>query len=216
MTAAVRSSLSHALSARQARDRLGVFPITIEKYHQMIEVGIVPEDASVELLRGVIVEKDRGNLGDHAMGQSPLHKAIVAILTKLAVKIDSDRWHTQIQLPISCPPVNEPEPDFSIVRGHPRDYMDRLPAPADVSCVIEVAHSSLERDREDKLPIYAGAGVAQYVIVNLRNNTLEIHVDPDTTSEQYRTKTTVDADGVVQLRLPDGSSYALHAREILP
>lgn len=190
--------------------------ITIEKYHRMIETGILSEDNRVELLRGVIMQKDRGRLGDRTIGPSPLHGAIVALLAKLFAKADSEWWHIQIQLPICCPPDSEPEPDVSIVRGQPRDYLDRLSAPEDVSCVIEVAHSSLERDREDKLPIYAAAGIAQYIIVNLRNNTLEIHTDPDAASEQYRTKMTVDADGTAQLRLPDGSFYALSAREILP
>lgn len=215
-TAATKSNGARVLSpVERARISARILPITIEQYHEMIEKGIVPEDSTVELLRGMLVRKDRSVIGEDPMGHSPLHKAVVALVTKLAARLDSDKHHVQIQLPISCPPDGEPEPDASIVRGAPRDYLDRLPGPSDVTCVIEAAHSSLERDREDKLPIYAAAGIPQYVIVNLQNNTLEVYTDPDVSSEQYRTKTTIDRGGSVSLRLPD-SEFSVAAREILP
>ena len=44
--------------------------------------------------------------------------------------------------------------------------------------VIEVADSSLRFDREDKSRIYAEAGIADYWIVNLVDDVLEIHRDP--------------------------------------
>src|SRR2546426_2405830 len=156
MTAA--SSLTAARSAlAEIAARTSLVPLTVDQYHRMIEQGIVPEDSSVELLRGVLVRKDRSSPGTDPMGHSPLHKLVVAALTALAARINSDACHLQIQLPVSCPPDGEPEPDASIVRGTPRDYRDRLPGPGDVSCVVEVAHSSVQRDREVKLPIYAAA-----------------------------------------------------------
>jgi Uma2 family endonuclease len=199
----------------EARERARVFPISIEQYQQMIEERIVPEDGSVELLCGMLVRKDRSTLGEDPMGHSPLHKAVVALLTKLAARLDNDRWHMQIQLPVACPPDGEPEPDASIVRGQPRDYLDRIPGAGDVSCVIEAGHSSLERDRVDKLPIYASAGFAQYIIINLQNDTLEVHTDPDVATGVYRAKITVNRGGRVQLRLPEGE-VSISAAEVLP
>jgi Uma2 family endonuclease len=149
------------------------------------------------------------------MGQSPLHSALIALLTELARKINSNACHAGIQLPVVCPPDGEPEPDLSIIRGTPRDYLDRLPGPGDVTCAIEGAHSSLDRDREDKLPIYAAAGIPQYIIVNLQNYTLEVYTDPDPASEQYRTKVTVDRGGSVALLRP-GAALTITAAEILP
>ena len=193
-----------------------VFPITVEQYHRIIENGAVPEDATVELLRGALVRKDRSVIGEDPMGHSPLHVLAVSLLTQLVAKLTSDRHYMIIQLPILCPPDSEPEPDGSIVRGSPRDYMDRLPGPGDVACVIEIAHSSLDRDREDKLPIYAGAGIPQYVIVNLQNTTLEVYTDPDRTGEDYRTRETVEKAGTVALRLPEGGALEVAAAELLP
>lgn len=215
-TAANKSNGARVLSpVERVRSSARIFPITIEQYREMIEKGIVPEDSTVELLRGMLVRKDRSVIGEDPVGHSPLHKTFIALLTKLAARLDSEEHHLQIQLPVACPPDCEPEPDASIVRGTPRDYPDRLPGPADVSCVIEGAHSSLERDREDKLPIYAGAGIPQYIIANLQNQTFEVYTDPDAQSEQYRTKATVDRNGAVVLRLPSGE-LTVTAAEILP
>ena len=197
-----------------AREAARIFPITVEQYHRMIEQGIVPEDSTVELIRGMLVRKDRGIVGDHSMGHSPLHRAIITLLTELAARIQSNAQYLQIQLPISCPPDSEPEPDAAVIRGQPRD-LERFPGPGDVSCVIEAAHSSLGRDREDKLPLYAAAGVPQYIIINLQNLTLEVHTDLDPAAEQYRSKVTVERDGSVALRLPAGE-ITIAAQDILP
>src|SRR5688500_16463669 len=155
----------------EAVARASIVPLTVDQYHEMVKHGIVPEDGTVELLRGGLVRKDRSGPGEDPMGHSPLHTLVVALLTALAARINGPHCHMQIQLPVSCPLDGEPEPDGSVVRGVPRDYADRIPGPPDVSCVVEVSHSSLGRDREDKLPIYAATGIPQYVLINLINNT---------------------------------------------
>jgi len=44
--------------------------------------------------------------------------------------------------------------------------------------VVEVAESSLRRDREDKGSLYARAGIADYWIVNLVDRVLEVYREP--------------------------------------
>jgi Uma2 family endonuclease len=191
-------------------------PITVDQYHKMIEHGIVAEDATVELLRGVLSRKDRSSPGQDPMGHSPLHRVVVAALTALAGRVNRPCCHLQIQLPVSVPPHSEPEPDAAIVRGAVRDYTDRIPGGADVSCVIEVAHSSIRRDRELKAAIYASVGIKQYVLINLENNTVEVYTDPETSAEQYRTKITLDRTQGLSLQLPDGNLFAVKTAEVLP
>ena len=196
--------------------RAAVVPITVKQYQRMIDEGIVPEDSTVELLRGVLVRKDRSVIGEDPMGHSPLHRMVVALLTALAAKINSDRRHLQIQLPVVCPPDGAPEPDAAVVRGSPRDYPNRLPGPGDVWCVIEAAHSSLERDRDDKLPIYAEAGVPQYVLINLQNDTIELYSDPDPSAGVYRVKTTCLRHESLRLNLGEGESLQIQGADLLP
>ena len=149
------------------------------------------------------------------MSHSPKHRLAVGLLTKLAARIDSSLQHVQIQLPVACPPDGAPEPDAAIIRGLLLDYADRLPGPGDVACVIEASHSSLDRDRDDKLPIYAAAGIPQCVIINLINDTIEVYSDPDVASQQYRTKVTLERSEEVPLQLPAGL-FVIAASDVLP
>jgi Uma2 family endonuclease len=203
------------LPAAKPLARASVVPLTIEQYQQMIEDGIVAEDSTVELLSGVMVRKDRSAIGEDPMGHSPIHRVVVVMLIELAAKLAGKGCHMQIQLPVACPPDGAPEPDAAIVRGSAKDYLDRLPGPGDVSCVIEAAHSSLELDREDKLPIYAAAGLLQYIIINLQNMTLEVYGNPDPAQGQYRTKNTVTKGDRVELKLPSGV-LDIGVEEVLP
>jgi Uma2 family endonuclease len=218
MTLATPIQAGHFRAAspiEEALARASIVPLTIEQYERMIEEGIVPEDSTVELLRGVLVRKDRSVIGEDPMGHSPLHKLVVVLLTALAARINNERQHLQIQLPVVCPPYGEPEPDASIVRGTPRDYADRLPGPGDVTCVIEAAHSSLERDREDKSPSYAAAGIGQYVIINLQNMTVEVYEEPDAAGEEYRKRTTLERGEKLGFKLAEGV-VGVEVGELLP
>ncbi len=190
-------------------------PLTIDQYQRMIETGIVPQDTTVELLRGVLLRKDRSSPGEDPMSHGPKHRLVVALLTKLAAKIDGPLRHVQIQLPVACPPDGAPEPDAAIIRGGPRDYAKRLPGPGDVFCVIEASDSSLDHDREDKLPIYAAAGVPQYIVINIVNDTIEVYSSPDVASEQYRTKVTLERHEELAIQLPEGP-FVIAAADVLP
>ena len=62
----------------------------------------------------------------------------------------------------------------------PRDdfYLSGKPRPADILLLIEVSDSSLEYDRQVKLPMYAVAGIAEFWIVNLEDDCLEVYRQP--------------------------------------
>jgi hypothetical protein len=124
----------------------GVVRLSLDQYHAMILDGTLPEDSTIELLHGMLVRKDRSILGDDPRRHSRLHATAVALLTRLIPKIDRPDRHLQIQLPITIEPDHEPEPDGAIIIGGIRNFLDHLPGPKDVTCVIEAAHSSLERD----------------------------------------------------------------------
>jgi Uma2 family endonuclease len=62
----------------------------------------------------------------------------------------------------------------------PRDdfYAQANPQAADVFLIIEVADSSVEYDRDLKIPLYAQAGVMEVWLVNLPKETIEIYSQP--------------------------------------
>lgn len=58
------------------------------------------------------------------------------------------------------------------------DYRDRHPGAAEVLLVVEVAETTLERDRGLKKRLYASEGIPHYWIVNLVDRQLECYSDP--------------------------------------
>ena len=50
--------------------------------------------------------------------------------------------------------------------------------PTTAHLVVEVADSSLRKDRGLKARIYAAAGVSDYWVVNVRDRVVEVHAEP--------------------------------------
>ena len=193
-----------------------MYRFNVEQYQRLIGAGILPEDGSYELLNGVILKKDNGTLGEDAMGHNPPHALVVTLLSELIPRVNGPKRHLRIQLPVVVGPGDSPEPDGSIVRGGPRDYPDRMPGAADTSCVIEVAHSSLERDEREKLPAYATAGITQYVVLNLRAEVIEVYSSPNRVAGEYGTKITLERGATLSLNLGEGEVLEVPAADLLP
>ena len=142
---------------------------TVEEYHRLAEVGVLHEDDRVELLNGVIVDM---------MPIGPFHGGSVNRLTSMFVELSRKRWVTSIQNPVHIGEQNEPQPDLLILRPRADFYVANHPRPEDVFLLIEVSDSTLLIDREDKLPIYAGAGIAEVWIMNLPERVIEVYSSP--------------------------------------
>jgi Uma2 family endonuclease len=69
---------------------------------------------------------------------------------------------------------SEPDPDVMVVRGARRNYRERHPGPGDVGLVVEVADTTLQRNRGVKLRLYAAAGIPTYWIVNQSERRIEV------------------------------------------
>lgn len=187
-------------------------PLTVEQYHQMLAAGILEEGAPIELLDGLLVAKDRGP----GMTVHPLHSFVVSQLVRRSAAIDKLGCHLRIQSAVTIPPRHEPEPDALIVRGQPRDYLQRHPGPEDVSSAVEVADSSLARDRTTKLRIYATAGIPQYVVINIPDRRLEVYEEPDRERGGYRDRRELAVEATLALLLPDGRRFEVAASDLLP
>jgi hypothetical protein len=121
---------------------------TVDEYHRMLEAGILGEDDRVELLGGQVVEMT-------PIG--PRHARCVDGLASTFSRCAGDMVTVRIQNPLVLGVHEEPEPDLALVVPRPGRYGDAHPGPGDVLLVVEVVESSLARDRDLKLPIYAAA-----------------------------------------------------------
>lgn len=164
----------------------GVLPLTVEQVHRMLEAGILPEDASVELIDGLLVRKDRSDPGGDPLSHGQRHAQVLKRLIQLDRRLAGRPCRVQVQLPVTLAAASEPEPDVAIIRGSPEDYGRRHPGPGDVLLVVEVALSSLLYDRSTKLRLHAAAGIPQYWIVDGRDDRLEVYSDSDPAEATYR------------------------------
>ncbi len=142
--------------------------LSVPQYHAMIDADILTEDDPVELLDGWLVPK---------MPKKPPHRLATGLVREALERLGLAGWYVDSQEPITTID-SEPEPDVAVVRGERRDYVDRHPGSGDVGLVVEVADSSLERDRTLKRRLYAAAGIAVYWIVNLVDGQIEVLSEP--------------------------------------
>jgi Uma2 family endonuclease len=144
------------------------------------------------------------------------HSRVVSRFLDLVAELRGRGCGFRAQSPVSLPPYDEPEPDAAIARGSLDDYAERHPGGEDLSCVIEVADTSLTRDRTTKRSIYAAAGIPQYLIVDLAGRWIEVDEDPDAKTRSYRSRRLLTAEDEVLLRLPGGDRLTVPARPYLP
>lgn len=138
-------------------------PLSRAEYERMVAQGRF-EDERIELLKGVLVEMSP---------QGPRQVATIRRLNRLLVLVVGDRAEVQVQGPLALLDHSEPEPDVALV---PPGYEDELPGRAHL--VIEVAESSLPKDRGIKAELYAEAGIPEYWIVNVAERVVEVHRAP--------------------------------------
>ena len=143
--------------------------ISVEEYYKMAEVGILQPDDKIELLNGEIIKMS-------PIGS--LHAGYVNIIDELLSDALGKKVHVNIQSPVKLGTYSEPEPDLLILKRRKDHYLTRLPRPEDVYLLIEVADSTLDKDREVKAPMYANANIQTYWILNITEQQLEIYTNP--------------------------------------
>jgi hypothetical protein len=204
------------LSQELTDPRTRLYPITVKHYHEMMLHGMIEEGAPFELLDGMIVRKDRSAEGEDLMTVGNAHIYAVLMLQRLGERLWRRGCNMWIQQPISIPPINEPEPDGTIVRGTIDDYAGRLPEAKDILCVIEVADASLRRDRTSKLEIYARGGIPMYFIINLPNRVVEVYTDPVRRKAIYGPPEILSPDDKITFPTGKGKGLTVTARELFP
>ena len=172
--------------------------LRLSEYHRMIEAAVFDEDERVELLEGVIVRMSPQGT-DHALVVERLNDPLFLGLPR--------EYVVRCQLPLSLSESDEPEPDIAVIA---RDAVrSRESHPTTARLVFEVAGESLRKDREVKGPLFARAAVSEYVIVNLTEERLEVHREPDPATGRYRTLVTLDKSATFASESVPGLKFAV-------
>lgn len=142
---------------------------TVHEYARMRETGILTEDSRVELLDGEI----------YVMSPiGPIHVGLVNKLNHLLMQRIGDAGIISIQNPIQLNDHSEPQPDIAILSPRDDFYTNALATPDDVLLIIEIADSSLDYDREEKLPRYARAHIPEVWIIDANKSVVEQYTLP--------------------------------------
>ena len=161
---------------------------TVERYFRLVDEGVLEPDDRVELLEGVVVAM--------APHDTP-HASGVARVTRVLMKLLDERAVVRTQLSLITGQYSVPEPDVAVVPGRYEDYDQAHPRSA--LLVVEVADSSLKQDRLTKAMIYAAAGIPEYWIVNVVDQQVEVHRQPDPGARRYRDVTIARRSARLQL-----------------
>jgi Uma2 family endonuclease len=164
MSMAYSESMSHTAADGPRRHRL-----TVADYYRMGEAGILPPDARVELIDGEII--DMAPIG------SP-HVSAVLRLDHLLKDAVAGKALVLVQSPIALGQHSAPQPDLALLRPRADYYASSLAGPSDILLIVEVAQSSLQFDRDDKIPLYARHGIPEVWLVDLEAKRLVRYRSP--------------------------------------
>jgi Uma2 family endonuclease len=142
---------------------------TVAQYHQMVEAGILTEDDRVELIEGEIIE------------MSPIgrrHAACVDRLNRLFGDRLRGRAIVRVQNPVQLSDRLEPQPDITLLQPKADFYESGHPQSRDILLLVEVADTTIEFDREIKMPLYAKSGVREVWLVDLNENAIAVYREP--------------------------------------
>jgi Uma2 family endonuclease len=134
--------------------------LRVEDYLSLDAAGAFEAYGKTELLDGEVVYMNAQHR-PHARIKSRLFRRLADALDGLG-----GAFEALVEGSISMPPYNVPEPDIAITAEPEGDGLIPL---ASLALVIEVADTTLRNDMGRKRKIYAGEGVPEYWVVDVKN-----------------------------------------------
>jgi Uma2 family endonuclease len=173
-------------------------PLKRIEYERLAAEGFF-EDEKVELLFGAVVPMTPID---------PSHSHATTRVSEMLMRALGQRAYVRAQQPLAASDISEPEPDIAVV---PRVEM-WSEHPARAFLIVEVARTSLRRDKGPKSLLYGLADVNEYWIINLVDDVVEVYRDRH--NGEWRQRTTHQrGDTIAMLAFPD---VQIAISEILP
>ncbi|QEH31712.1 hypothetical protein OJF2_01770 [Aquisphaera giovannonii] len=140
---------------------------TPERFWRAIDAGLFDDLGKVELIGGQLVATRAGS-GPHGDVAINAEEALKAI-------IPADAWFVGREVTVDVA-ESVVVPDVMVARGprKPR-YRRRNPKIEELALAIEVADTTLARDRRLKVPFYLEAGVPIVWVVNVGESRIEVY-----------------------------------------
>lgn len=139
---------------------------TVAEFNDLGDRGLF-EGRRAYLIDGVIWEQGPMN--------EP-HAVALALVLRVLMVAFGPTWHLRGQSPLNVGERTNPQPDYAVVPGDPRDYLAAQPGTAGL--VVEISDSTLAEDTTTKAEKYATAGVEDYWVLDLEGRRLIVFRDP--------------------------------------
>jgi Uma2 family endonuclease len=158
------------------------YKLNSAQYHLMAEIGIFNHDKRLELIEGEITEMSPIGF-KHALCVSKLDR-----LLQRSLPVNLFIW---VQNSIRLSDGSEPQPDLAILREAELIASEqRLPIASDILLVIEVADSTIDYDRDVKMPLYAKFGIPEAWLIDVNGEMLTRYTMPS--SKGYKSVQILD------------------------
>lgn len=142
---------------------------SVDDYHTMIDLGMLRNVERAEIIDGELIE---------TMPIGHAHASCVKTLSEILRDMLGKRVTYSVQDPIWLDEYSEPIPDLALLKRRDDFYRGRNPLAEDTLLLIEVSDSTLDYDRNRKLPLYARSSIPEVWLVNLQAGNIEIHCQP--------------------------------------
>jgi len=160
--------------------------VTVSEWHNMGKYNIFPPKARMELIEGEII--DMAPIG-------PSHAGCVRNLIELLSRQKGKAAWLDVQNPILLSNLSEPEPDLTLLRPISHFYRKKHPTPEAIFLLIEVSDSTVNYDRDKKIPLYAKEGIVECWLIDLNEFQIEVYLNP--TPNGYTTKSICEAGHIL-------------------
>ena len=171
---------------------------TVDEYHHMAEVGILPETRRFELIRGEIIEM--------TVPGSP-HSGRVNRLNRLFTSRLGQTVIVSVQNPVQLDAQSEPVPDLALLEPRPDFYTAAHPLPKDVLLVVEISDTTVKYDSSVKAAVYAEAGIHEYWLLDVNKDVLVVRTDP--AAGEYRSAQTLHRGEMVSPQKLPATSFTI-------
>lgn len=171
-----------------------------DEYMAMAQAGVFETNKRVELIGGYIVDMSPSG-SDHSY--------VVNRFPHLFADL-KERFQFWVQGTLRVDRRHVLDPDFMLLNPRQQSYRHALPIPQDVALLVEVSASSLARDLDVKLPIYAAHSIPEYWIADVDRDVIIVHRQPS--GNVYRDVREYSGDAMIAAwAAPD---LAIRARQI--
>ncbi|WP_051654269.1 Uma2 family endonuclease [Persephonella sp. KM09-Lau-8] len=147
------------------------YKFTINHLKKMYEAGIFKPEEKIELINGETYKMTPIGFR-HMKTVDKLNKILNSLISQ-----ENLPYVVSIQNPIKIDSKNLLYPDIAI---YPEEIYKKedIPKIKDAVLIIEISDTTLDYDREVKLPVYAKGKAREVWIINLKDNILEKYTQP--------------------------------------